>query len=82
LSKPALATQGLFRIGAVQDDLKYMKEQINSGADFSFEGQSEHTVSGLVKAFLRELPEPLFTYNLFSSFAKAHGNFLFHLCPR
>eukprot|EP01102_Stenamoeba_stenopodia_P001870 TRINITY_DN11692_c0_g1_i1.p1 TRINITY_DN11692_c0_g1~~TRINITY_DN11692_c0_g1_i1.p1 ORF type:complete len:684 (-),score=223.22 TRINITY_DN11692_c0_g1_i1:11-2062(-) len=50
-----------------------MKEQINSGTDYTFEGQSEHTVSGLVKAFLRELPEPLFTYNLFSSFTKAHA---------
>jgi hypothetical protein len=32
-----------------------------------------HLIAGLLKAFLRELPEPLFTWGLYKEFVEAGG---------
>jgi myosin-9 len=39
----------------------------------SLENYPIHTITGLVKRWLRELPEPLMTFNLYNDFLHAAG---------
>lgn len=41
---------------------------------------SIHTVTGLVKRWLRELPDPLMTFSLYSDFLHAVGEEIFIVC--
>ncbi|GAM24587.1 hypothetical protein SAMD00019534_077620, partial [Acytostelium subglobosum LB1] len=67
LERPhALATEGLFRVSANQRHFNEMKEAINNGSRKDFEGiEDPHMVTSFIKCFLRELPTPLLTYDLF-----------------
>src|SRR5947209_890841 len=46
------------------------------------EGRDPHVVTGLLKQYVRELPEPLMTYALYEPLTAAIGNCLFKLCFR
>eukprot|EP01119_Soliformovum_irregulare_P000219 TRINITY_DN10158_c0_g1_i2.p1 TRINITY_DN10158_c0_g1~~TRINITY_DN10158_c0_g1_i2.p1 ORF type:complete len:633 (+),score=182.81 TRINITY_DN10158_c0_g1_i2:10-1908(+) len=71
-SDELLETEGLFRMDPQRRELEALREAIDSGAmiDFSTE-KNPHLVTGLIKLFFRELPEPLFTYNLYEPFLSA-----------
>jgi len=47
-----------------------MKQQLedSGGENLDFTDATVHDVAGLLKLFLRELPDPLFTSKLFESF--------------
>ncbi|XP_030753735.1 rho GTPase-activating protein 1 isoform X1 [Sitophilus oryzae] len=70
----ALETEGIFRRSANMSKVKALKEQANAGKVLTFEDPHEAAV--LLKKFLRELKEPLLTYELydeimqFQSFSK------------
>eukprot|EP01100_Stratorugosa_tubuloviscum_P008146 TRINITY_DN3391_c3_g1_i1.p1 TRINITY_DN3391_c3_g1~~TRINITY_DN3391_c3_g1_i1.p1 ORF type:complete len:984 (+),score=447.10 TRINITY_DN3391_c3_g1_i1:118-3069(+) len=71
IEKNALEVQGIFRIGAVKDDLQYWQEKIDND-DYDVDKINDpHIVAGLIKKFLRALPEPLFPFELFDHFVKA-----------
>jgi len=40
-----------------------------------------HAVAGLLKLYLRDLPEPLFTDDLYPSFVEANGKLLYFRLP-
>ena len=46
------------------------------------EASSPHVVSGLMKLYLRELPEPLFTFGLYDTFIAVCGMsyLIIHIC--
>jgi len=60
----ALATDGLFRRSASMSLVKSSMEKINRGEIINFAGDF-HLAAVLIKTFLRELEEPLLTFDLF-----------------
>ncbi|KAK2716167.1 rho GTPase-activating protein 1-like [Artemia franciscana] len=70
LEKPeALETEGLFRRCAVVSELKAAQEKFNLGETVEF-GHNVHLAAVCVKTFLRELQEPLLTYDLFDDIVR------------
>ncbi len=67
-----LGVEGLFRVSGSQDELLAWKASFNDGkpVDFVVLRASPHSVAGLLKAWLRELPEPLLTYAMFDKWMR------------
>lgn len=66
LSAYGLTEEGLFRIGGGMSKVKRFKSSIDSGC-FSVlipEYQDVHVLASTLKLYLRELPDPLLTFNL------------------
>ena len=72
LSTPGhLETLGIFRRSANVAEVKAIQAKVNAGEDVQFEEQTDvHLVAVLLKAFFRELPEPLLTFELFEDVMK------------
>lgn len=71
LRKRALKTEGLFRLAGGKQKVASLRTSIDQGKPVDFDSIGENDVGDLLKAYLRELPEPLFTFALFEEFAKA-----------
>ncbi|XP_069822570.1 SH3 domain-binding protein 1 [Dendropsophus ebraccatus] len=64
--------EGLFRLAAGASVLKKLKACLDAGTSDLGEFMSEpHAVAGALKSYLRELPEPLMTSELFNDWMKA-----------
>jgi Rho GTPase-activating protein 1 len=61
-------TQGIFRISGAVSEVQKLKILYNNGDHIDLAHCDVHTVSSLVKLFFREMPEPLFLYELYDSF--------------
>jgi len=59
-----LSTEGIFRISSTQSEVLHYKSMFDQGKQPPLESASVHTVAGLIKMWLRELPEPLFPSEL------------------
>lgn len=59
---------GLFRIAGEKNACNALKDKMLDGFDYTFEGESEHTVCTLFKQYLRSLPVPLCTFDYFDEF--------------
>jgi len=68
LDDKCLDTEGLFRTAGNPTKVEFYKEEFNSGKDVNFADVDPHVVAGLLKVFLKELPEPLLTHNLYKKF--------------
>lgn len=65
-------TEGIFRLSGSMSTMKNYKRLIDSGEKVEFEaGRDAHNAAGLIKLYLRELPEPLLTFVLFEPFCQA-----------
>jgi len=42
-----------------------LKQKVNGGSDVDFKDVDTHVIAGLLKTFLRDLEEPLLTYDLY-----------------
>eukprot|EP00761_Pharyngomonas_kirbyi_P000561 gb/GECH01000561.1/.p1 GENE.gb/GECH01000561.1/~~gb/GECH01000561.1/.p1 ORF type:complete len:509 (+),score=92.31 gb/GECH01000561.1/:1-1527(+) len=75
LSEHGTSAEGIFRISGKKNAIADMKKDIESGntVDFAATAQehSIHSVAGLLKTYLRELPTPLMTYQHYSAFLSA-----------
>lgn len=79
LGRPALLrTDGLFRVSADVARVRSLRLRLNSGehegavlAELEAAGGEPHVAAALLKAFLRELPEPLCTFELYDAFVEA-----------
>ncbi|XP_072167862.1 rho GTPase-activating protein 17-like [Diadema setosum] len=65
--------EGIFRLGGNMSKMKLLKAAFDANIeldmmDFIFQ---EHSVAGVLKLYLRELPEPLLTFALFNDFMEA-----------
>jgi hypothetical protein len=69
LEERALDVEGIFRLSGSTTAIEKYVEMYNSGTppDLSKE-RDPHTVTGLLKLFFRELPEPLMTFELYDKF--------------
>jgi hypothetical protein len=64
-------TEGIFRVPANSNDVEECKDKIDDGEKIDLSLLDSHTVGGLLKLYLKELPEPLFTFNKFDEFLQA-----------
>eukprot|EP01119_Soliformovum_irregulare_P021109 TRINITY_DN6971_c0_g2_i1.p1 TRINITY_DN6971_c0_g2~~TRINITY_DN6971_c0_g2_i1.p1 ORF type:complete len:753 (+),score=275.78 TRINITY_DN6971_c0_g2_i1:22-2259(+) len=74
ISENALDVVGIFRLSGSALQIEEYKQSFDRGErpDLSKEGDP-HCISGLLKLYLRSLPEPLFTYALYDNFIAAQS---------
>ncbi|KAM9462010.1 SH3 domain-binding protein 1 [Clarias gariepinus] len=74
LLRTGLKEEGLFRLAAAASVVKKLKNSLNSGmVDHDEFCADPHAVAGVLKSYLRELPEPLMTFELYNEWFKAAG---------
>lgn len=76
LRPAALQTEGLFRLSAPESRLRLLRQQYSeaqpaAAAALAREGEDVHVVAGLLKWFLRQLPEPLLSFELYEPLVAA-----------
>lgn len=62
---------GLFRVSGEQQELFRIKHMLDYSEHFSFDGANPYSVTGIVKLFVRELPEPLLTFTRYEDMVQA-----------
>ncbi|KAJ6235392.1 rho/rac/cdc gtpase-activating protein [Anaeramoeba flamelloides] len=66
LQKKGLLEVGIFRVPGSVSQVNKMRHEIDLNGNFDFSSCNDpNALSGLLKLFLRELPNPLFTFDLF-----------------
>jgi len=71
----ALETEGLFRRSANINHLRDLQNRINLGEPVDF-GNDVHLAAVLLKTFLRELEEPIMTFDLFDEITQFQSKIL------
>ncbi|XP_061921858.1 rho GTPase-activating protein 36 isoform X1 [Entelurus aequoreus] len=70
-----LQTVGIFRVGSSKKRVRQLREDFDVGVDVQLEEeQSVHDVAALLKEFLRDMPDPLLSRELYPAFL--HANLL------
>ena len=59
LREKALDEEGLFRISGSTESVINLRYRLESGVQINFDREDIHTLTAVIKMFLRELPEPL-----------------------
>lgn len=72
-------TEGLFRRSGSYAVINDLKRRVNAGENVDFTDVDTHAIAGLLKSFLRDLTEPLLTFELYDEITNFLGKFLF--CP-
>ncbi|NXV57758.1 3BP1 protein, partial [Molothrus ater] len=68
----SMKEEGLFRLAAGASVLRKLKNSLASGSNALEEFYSDpHAVAGALKSYLRELPQPLMTFELYDEWVKA-----------
>uniref|UniRef100_A0A8C7LGD6 SH3-domain binding protein 1 n=1 Tax=Oncorhynchus kisutch TaxID=8019 RepID=A0A8C7LGD6_ONCKI len=65
--------EGLFRLAAAASVVKRLKSSLDGGVVNHSEFTDPHAVAGALKSYLRELPEPLMTFELYNDWFQAAG---------
>ncbi|XP_054623951.1 SH3 domain-binding protein 1 isoform X3 [Dunckerocampus dactyliophorus] len=74
LLRTGMREEGLFRLAAAASVVKRLKTCLDHGkVDHSEFSMDPHAVAGALKCYLRELPEPLMTSELYNDWFKAAG---------
>ncbi|XP_062906001.1 rho GTPase-activating protein 6-like isoform X1 [Mobula hypostoma] len=72
LEKYGLQTVGIFRVGSSKKRVRQLREEFDRGVDVLLdEEHSVHDVGALLKEFLRDIPDPLLTRELYTPFISA-----------
>ncbi|XP_021968609.1 unconventional myosin-IXa isoform X2 [Folsomia candida] len=66
-----LRLEGLYRKSGVSSKVKELKVDIEEGKAIDWELYPVHVLTSVFKSFLRELPEPLLTFELYEEFLRA-----------
>lgn len=67
LRQNALSTEGIFRRSASTQVVREVQQKYNIGTPVNFQQYDDvHLTAVILKTFLRELPEPLLTFNLYN----------------
>jgi hypothetical protein len=66
-----LDTEGIFRIAGSASAIKALSNTLDSGGKVDYGTLDVHTLAGLLKLWLRSLPEPLTTCDLYPAFIQA-----------
>uniref|UniRef100_A0A672GC54 SH3 domain-binding protein 1-like n=1 Tax=Salarias fasciatus TaxID=181472 RepID=A0A672GC54_SALFA len=74
LLRTGMKEEGLFRLAAAASVVKRLKTCLDQGTvDHSEFSMDPHAVAGALKCYLRELPEPLMTFELYNDWFEAAG---------
>ncbi|XP_047227575.1 rho GTPase-activating protein 6-like isoform X2 [Girardinichthys multiradiatus] len=69
LEKNGLQTVGIFRIGSSKKRVRQLREEFDQGWEVHFNDEHcVHVIAALLKKFLRDLPDPLLTRELYTAF--------------
>ncbi|XP_047433045.1 rho GTPase-activating protein 6-like isoform X2 [Mugil cephalus] len=69
IEKNGLQTVGIFRVGSSKKRVRQLREEFDRGVDVQLdEEHSVHDVAALLKEFLRDMPDPLLTKELYTAF--------------
>ncbi|XP_063809562.1 rho GTPase-activating protein 6 isoform X1 [Pseudophryne corroboree] len=69
LEKNGLQTVGIFRVGSSKKRVRQLREEFDRGVDVVLEEEhSVHDVAALLKEFLRDMPDPLLTRELYTPY--------------
>lgn len=72
LEEKYMLTEGIFRLSGSSAQIDKLKSEFNAGEKVDLRAVADpHTVTGVLKLWFRELPEPLMTYDLYESFIAA-----------
>ena len=66
-------TEGIFRRSGNISRINELKKRINEGAFIEMSNEDTHVVAGVLKTFLRDLQEPLLTYELYDEIIQFLG---------
>ena len=66
-------TAGLYRISGISSTIAQLKTQFDMNQLPDLTRTDIHNVTGLLKLYLRQLPNPLFTNELYNEFVSAQG---------
>lgn len=66
-------TEGLFRRSSNRSIIDDIKRRVNAGENVDFKDVDTHAIAALLKTFLRDLKEPLLTYDLYDEIVKFLG---------
>lgn len=58
-------TEGIFRRSGNYSEINNLKIRVNRGEEVDLKDVNVHVIAGLLKSFLRDLSEPLLTYELY-----------------
>lgn len=72
-------TEGIFRRSGNHGEIIALKERVNRGEDVDLKDVNVHVIAGLLKSFLRDLTEPLLTFELYDEITSFLG-MLFVIC--
>lgn len=73
LNFTVIDTEGIFRRSGNISRINELKRRINEGNFFEMSSEDTHVVAGLLKTFLRDLSEPLLTYDLYDEIIQFLG---------
>ncbi|KAF2068734.1 hypothetical protein CYY_009944 [Polysphondylium violaceum] len=62
--------EGIFRLSANQKALDQGREEIETGIELDYSEMDIHAVAGILKLWVRNLPEPLLTWKYFDQFTQ------------
>lgn len=70
-------TEGIFRRSGTYATIGTLKKQVNAGQtdEVDFKEVDTHVLAGLLKSFLRDLSEPLLTFELYDEIVKFRGKY-------
>ncbi|XP_052802767.1 ralA-binding protein 1-like isoform X2 [Mya arenaria] len=71
IEEHGLRCEGIYRISGVKSKVQHLKDQYNRGEEVYLEEHEPNIVAGVLKQFLRELPEPVLTTALIPKFEEA-----------
>lgn len=69
-----LYTEGIYRKSGVNSKIKELKTKMSetpSSAELDYETYNIHVLANVLKSFLREMPEPLLTFDRYDDFLRA-----------
>lgn len=66
-----LYAEGLYRKSGVTSKIKELMRKMNESADIDYEAYNVHVLTNVLKTFLRDLPEPLLTFDRYDDFLRA-----------
>ncbi|XP_052236244.1 ralA-binding protein 1-like isoform X1 [Dreissena polymorpha] len=71
IEEHGLHCEGIYRISGVKSKVQHLKDLYNRGQEVYLEEHEPNIVAGVLKQFLRELPEPVLTHTLIPKFEEA-----------